>query len=73
MRVFIYLAGIGIYLAALTYLVLGTLGFGFGLRISGNTFVDEGFGLQKTSCLLLLGVLVGFGLYCFWRLNRRSV
>ena len=42
MKVFVYGVVIAIYLAALFYLLLGALGFSLGVRIAGNTFVDEG-------------------------------
>ena len=73
MKVFVYLVAIVIYIAALSYLLLGAVGFSFGLRIAGNTFVEESFGLQRTTCLLLLGALVCGGFYSVWRINRRSV
>jgi len=73
MRVFVYLVAIVIYVAAFSYLLLGALGFGFGLRIAGNTFADEGPGLQRNTYLVLLGVLACIGFYSVWRINRRSV
>ena len=73
MRVFVYLVAIVIYIAAFSYLLLGALGFSFGLRIAGNTFADEGLGLQRNTYLVLLGVLACIGFYSVWRINRRSV
>jgi len=72
MKVVVYLIAVVIYIAALSYLLLGALGFGFGLRIGGNVFADEGFGFQRTTYLYLLGLLVCGGLYSVWRINRRS-
>jgi hypothetical protein len=72
MKVFVYLAVIVIYFAALSFLLLGALGFSFGLRVGGNTFIEEGFGLQRITCLVLLGVLVCVGFYSVWQINRRS-
>lgn len=73
MRAFAYLVATLVYVAALSYLILGTLGFSFGLRINGNIYADLGLGLQRTTYLVLLGVVVCSGLYSAWRFNRRSV
>jgi hypothetical protein len=73
MKVFVYLTVIVIYIAAFSYLLLGALGFSFGLRVGGNTFVEEGVGLQRITCLVLLTVLVCVGFYSVWRISRRSV
>jgi hypothetical protein len=73
MKVFVTLVAIAVYVAAFSFLLLGALGFSVGLRIAGNTFADEGLGLQRTTYLVLLGVLVCIGLYSIWRINRRSV
>jgi len=72
MKLFVYLVAIVIYLAAFSYLLLGALGFSFGLRVAGNTFADEGLGLQRTTYLILLGALVCMGLYSVWRIRHRT-
>ena len=73
MRVVVYLVAVLIYIAALLYLLLGALGFGFGLRIGGNIYAEESFGFQRTTYILLLFLLLCGGLYSVWRINRRSV
>ena len=70
-----YFVGFVVYPAALLYLLLSALGVSFGLRIDGNVFVEQGFGFQRTTHLVLLVVLLGFGFYFFRRrshLNRSS-
>ena len=71
MKVVVYLVVLVIYIAALVYLLLGALGFGFGLRVGGNAFAEEGFGFQRTTYLVLLVLLLCCGLYSVWRINRR--
>jgi hypothetical protein len=73
MRVVVYLVAVPIYIAALSYLLLGALGFGFGLRIGGNIYAEESFGFQRTTYIVLLFLLLCGGLYSVWRINRRSV
>ena len=73
MRVVAYLVAIVVYLAAISYLLLGALGIGFGLRIGGNIFAEESFGFQRSTYLVLLALLVCGGVYSVWRINRRSV
>ena len=73
MKLFVNLVAITIYIAAFSYLLLGALGFSIGLRIAGNNFAEVGPGLQRTTYLVLLGVLVCVGVYFVRRINRRSV
>jgi hypothetical protein len=73
MKVVVYLVAVVIYTLALLYLLLGALGFGFGVRIGGNMFADEGFGFHRTTYLVLLFLLVCAGCYIVWRINRSSV
>ncbi|CAN5445313.1 MAG: hypothetical protein ACR2GW_04470 [Pyrinomonadaceae bacterium] len=68
--VFTLLAGV-IYILALFYLLMGTLGF--GLRIGGNIYAEEGFGSLRVTYLVLLIVFICGGLYFLWRFARRSV
>lgn len=72
MKVVGYLVGAVIYIAALLYLLLGVLGFHLGFRIGGNLFSEEGFAFQRSTYLVLLVLLVCFGFYSVWRINRRS-
>lgn len=71
MKVVVYLSMLVIYIAALVYLLLGALGFAFGVRVGGNTFSEVGFGLQRTTYLVLLVLLLCCGFYSVWRINRR--
>jgi hypothetical protein len=73
MRVVVYLVAVLVYIATLLYLLLGALGFGFGLRIGGNIYAEESFGFQRTTYIVLLFLLLCGGLYSVWRINRRSV
>ena len=72
MKVVVYLVAVFIYIGALFYLLLGALGFGFGLRIGGNIFAEESFGFHRTTYLVLLILLLFGGFYSVWRINRRS-
>jgi hypothetical protein len=72
MKVFLYIVAIVIYLLAVSYLLLGALGFSFGLRVAGNTFADEGPGLQRTTYFVLLGALACIGFYSVWRIKHRG-
>ena len=72
MKVVVYLVAVVIYIGALLYLLLGALGFGFGLRIGGNIFAEEGFGFQRTTYLALLVLLLFGGFYSVWRIKRNS-
>ncbi len=72
MKVVVYIVAVVIYIAALLYLLMGALGFGFGLRIGGNLFTDEGLGFQRTTYLVLLVLLLYGGCYSVWRINRRA-
>jgi hypothetical protein len=60
-----------IYILALFYLLMGTLGF--GLRIGGNIYAEEGFGSLRATYLALLILLVCGGVYFSWLVTRRSV
>lgn len=71
MKVIGYFAAVVIYIAALLYLLLGALGIGFGVRIAGNMFAEEGLGFQRTTYLVLLLLLLCGGFYSLWRINRR--
>jgi hypothetical protein len=73
MKLVVYIVSVVIYLAAVLYLLLGALGFGFGLRISGNIFAEVFFGFQRSTYLVLLLLLLFGGFYAVWRVNRRSV
>ncbi len=71
MKVVFTLVAVVIYILALFYLLMGTLGF--GLRIGGNIYAEEGFGSLRVTYLILLIALVCGGLYFLWRIARRSV
>lgn len=71
MKVVVYLVAIVIYIAVFLYLLLHVLGF--GVRIGGNLFADEGVAFHRTTYLVLLFLLVCGGFYVVWRINRRSV
>jgi hypothetical protein len=71
MKVVAYFVAVVIYAGALLYLLLGALGFSFGIRIGGNLFADEGLGLQRTTHLVLLVLLLVAGFYSVWRINHR--
>ena len=60
-----------VYILALLYLLMGTLGF--GLRIGGNIYAEEGFGSLRATYLALLILLVCGGVYFSWLVTRRSV
>ena len=70
MKVIGYLAAVVIYIAAVLYLLMGALGIGFGVRIAGNMFAEEGLGFQRTTYLVLLLLLLCGGFYSLWRINR---
>jgi hypothetical protein len=73
MKVIGYFVAAVIYVAVFFYLLLGVLGVGFGVRIGGNLFAEEGFAFERSTSLVLLILLVGGGFYSLWRINRRSV
>jgi hypothetical protein len=73
MKVIVYVVAGVIYIAALLYLLLSVLGFGFGLRVGGNIYAEAGFGLQRATYLALLVLLVCGGFYSVCRINRRPV
>ena len=73
MKVVGYFIAVVIYIAALSYLLLGVLGFHFGVRIGGNLYAEEGFAFQRSTYLVLLFLLICCGFYSVWRINRRSV
>jgi hypothetical protein len=73
MKLVVYIVSGVIYIGAILYLLLGALGFGLGLRISGNIFAEAPFGFPRTTCLVLLLLLLLVGFYAVWRINRRSV
>ena len=58
MKVAGYVVAVVIYIATLLYLLLGALGFHFGVRISGSLYAEEGFAFQKSTYLVLLLLLV---------------
>jgi F0F1-type ATP synthase membrane subunit a len=60
-----------VYILALFYLLMGTLGF--GLRIGGNIYAEEGFGSLRATYFALLILLACGGVYFLWRITRRSV
>ena len=61
MKLVVYLVAVVIYSAALLYLLLGALGFSFGVRIGGNIYAEEGFGFQRRTYLVLLVLLLCIG------------
>jgi len=71
MKMVITLAVVVVYILALFYLLMGTLGF--GLRIGGNIYAEEGFGSLRAIYLALLILLACVGVYFIWRVTRRSV
>ena len=70
MRLVITLIVAAIYILAVFYLLMGVLGF--GLRIGGNLYGEEGFGPLRGTYLALLILLACGGLYLLWRMARRS-
>ena len=62
MRVFVYIVAISIYLATFSYLLLGALGFSFGLRVASNTFAEEGLDFSEPPFLFCWAH--SFGLVC---------
>ncbi len=71
MKMVITLVVVVLYILALFYLLMGALGF--GLRIGGNIYAEEGFGSLRATYLVLLVLLACGGLYFLWRITRRSV
>ncbi len=71
MKLVFTLVAVVIYILALFYLLMGSLGF--GLRIGGNIYAEEGFGSLRVTYLVLLILLTCGGMYFFWRIARRSV
>src|SRR6266576_2045840 len=73
MKVVGYVVAVVIYIAVLLYLLLGVLDLHLGFRIGGNLYAEEGFALQRSTCFVLLVLLISAGCYCFWRISRRSL
>ncbi len=71
MKVVIILVVAAVYILALFYLLMGTLGF--GLRIGGNIYAEEGFGSLRATYLVVLILFVCGGMCFLWRIARRSV
>lgn len=70
MRLVITLVVAAIYISALFYLLMGTLGF--GLRLGGNIYAEEGFGSLRATYLALLILSACGGVYFLRRITRRS-
>ena len=73
MKLVVYIVSVAVYIAAVFYLLMGTLGFGLGFRISGNNFAEAGVGFHRTTYLALLLLLLCGGFYVVWRINRRPI
>ena len=72
MKIVITLVVAVVYILILFYLLMGTLGF--GLRIGGNIYAEEGFGQLRITYLALLILMVLVGLFLLWQRSvRRSV
>jgi F0F1-type ATP synthase membrane subunit a len=71
MKIVITLVMAVVYILVLFYLLMGTLGF--GLRIGGNIYAEEGFGQLRITYLVLLILMVLSSLFFLWRSVRRSV
>jgi hypothetical protein len=71
MKIVITLVVAVVYILILLYLLMGTLGF--GLRIGGNIYAEEGFGQLRITYLVLLILMVLGGLFYLWQSVRRTV
>lgn len=70
MKLIAILIGAITYILALLYILLGALGF--GLRIGGNMYAEEGFGSLRITYLVLLVLMISGGLFFLWRSVRSS-
>ena len=57
---------------ALFLLLMGALGVGFGVRVGGNLFADEGLSSISPVYLILLILASAGGLFLLWRGSRRA-
>ena len=64
----LYVAVACIYAVLLIFLLLAGLGFGF--RIGGTMYAEEGFGFFRASSVCLFLVLLAVGVYLLWRRGR---
>jgi hypothetical protein len=69
MNLIIALVATVIYVLALFYLLIGTLGF--SIRIGSSIYAEEGFGILRTAYLILLVLLICGGSYFIWRIFHR--
>jgi hypothetical protein len=70
MKIAVTLILIVVALLGLFLLLMGWLGFGIGVRVSGNLFVDEGLGSVGRVSVILVTLAAGGGLYLLWRDRR---
>ena len=56
---------------ALFFLMMGALGTSFGIRVGGNLFAEEGFGLLRLAYLILIILAAGYALQLLWRVRGR--
>ena len=57
---------------ALFLLLMGALGVGFGVRVGGSLFADEGLSSISPVYLILLILASAGGLFLLWRGSRRA-
>ncbi len=69
MKLIIALVAAVIYVLAVFYLLIGTLGF--GIRIGSSIYAEESFGILRTTYLILLVLLICGGSYFIWRIFHR--
>ena len=73
MKVLVSVAAAIIYIVVLFYLLMGAFlmgTVGFGIRIGGNLYAEEGFGLSRATSLLLLVVWLCAGLVGLSKISR---
>ena len=71
MKIIITIICIAVYILVLFYLLMGTLGY--GLRLGGNVYAEEGFGSLRITHLVLLVLLICVGIYFLLRIARHSI
>jgi hypothetical protein len=70
MRVAATIFLIAVVILALFLVLFGALGVSFGIRVGGDTFAAENFGLLRPTYLILLICVAVVGLYFLQRSGR---